>query len=115
MKNFALSTMEYKGYRALITYDNEDSTLTGEVIGINDSLNFHGDSVQELETSFHQSIDNYLDLCQEIGKQPEKEYKGSFNIRIAPELHRQLSLEAANRHMTLNRYVGSILESRVSG
>lgn len=112
MKNFMLSTMEYRGYRALITYDKEDATMIGEVIGINDSLNFHGDSVQELENSFHQSIDNYIDLCQEIGKKPEKEYKGNFNIRITPELHRQLSLEAATRHMTLNRYIGNILESR---
>ena len=107
-----LSTMEYKGYRALITYDKEDATLIGEVIGLNDSLNFHGNSVQELENSFHRSIDNYIDLCQEIGKQPEKEYKGNFNIRIAPELHRQLSLEAAAQHITLNRYIGNILEAR---
>jgi len=112
MKNLTLSTMEYKGYRALITYDKEDKIMIGEVIGINDSLNFHGNSVEELENSFHQSIDNYIDLCKEIGKQPEKEYKGNFNIRISPELHKQLSLEAATRHITLNRYIGDILESR---
>lgn len=112
MKNLTLSTMEYKGYRALITYDKEDKIMIGEVIGINDSLNFHGNSVEELENSFHQSIDNYIDLCKEIGKQPEKEYKGNFNIRISPELHKQLSLEAASRHITLNRYIGDILESR---
>ena len=54
------SMMEYKGYHATVAYDADDGIFIGEVFGITDSLNFHGESVAELETMFHQSIDNYL-------------------------------------------------------
>lgn len=63
--------MEYKGYHASIEFDADDNLFVGEVFGITDSLNFHGESVSELEEMFKQSIDNYLELCQQIGKQRE--------------------------------------------
>ena len=66
--------MEYKGYHAAIQYSDEDNLFIGEVFGINDTLAFHGSSVQELESVFHQSIDNYLEMCREFGKKTEKEY-----------------------------------------
>lgn len=48
--------MEYKGYHAAIQYSDEDNLFIGEVFGINDALAFHGSSVQELESMFHQAI-----------------------------------------------------------
>lgn len=102
--------MEYKGYHAQIEYDSDDAIFVGKVCGIIDSLNFHGTSVKELETMFHQSIDNYLQMCADTGKTPDKEFKGSFNIRITPELHRGISLQAAREGMSLNQYVSKALE-----
>lgn len=69
--------MEYKGYYAKIEYDEDDNLFVGQVLGINDSLNFHGTSVSELQESFHNSIDNYLSLCKQIRKKPEKEFRYS--------------------------------------
>ena len=103
--------MEYKGYHAQIEYDSEDGIFVGKVYGIVDSLNFHGTSVAELEKMFHQSIDNYLQMCSSIGKTPDKEFKGSFNIRISPELHRTISLQAAQEGISLNQYVQKALEN----
>lgn len=102
--------MEYHGYHAQIEYNAEDEVFVGKVFGIADSLNFHGTSVSELEDMFHQSIDNYLQMCAETGKAPEKEFKGSFNIRISPELHKEISLQAAQEGITLNQYVLRALE-----
>ena len=102
--------MEYKGYHARIEYDGDDEIFVGKVCGIIDSLYYHVTSVQELETMFHQSIDNYLRMCAETGKTPDREFKGSFNIRISPELHRGLSLQAAREGMSLNQYVSKALE-----
>ena len=107
------SLLEYKGYHAKIEYDSEDDIFVGEVIGINDSLNFHGSSLTELKKSFADSIENYLELCRSIGKAPEKEYKGSFNIRISPELHKKTALAAAAHNMTLNQYVTAAISSFV--
>ena len=87
------SMMEYKGYHAVIEYDGEENIFVGEVFGISDSLNFHGTSIAELRDMFEQSIDNYLELCEKIGKNPEREFKGTFNVRITPELHREAILK----------------------
>ena len=103
--------MEYNGYHATIEYDNDDGFFVGKVFGIVDSLYFHGTSVAELETMFHQSIDNYLQMCASTGKSPNKEFRGSFNIRIPPDLHRSISLQAAQEGISLNQYVVNTLEN----
>ena len=43
-----------------------------------------------------------------------KEFKGTFNIRIPSELHRQLSEEAEVNHITLNQYIKTILQNHHS-
>lgn len=103
--------LEYNGYHASVEFDAEDKIFVGEVFGITDSLNFHGESVSELEEMFKQCIDNYLEVCEKIGKEPDKEFKGSFNIRITPELHKRAALEATNQKITLNQYVLNAIES----
>lgn len=99
------SMLEYKGYHASIEYDAEDNIFVGEVFGITDSLNFHGTSVTEIKEMFEQSVDNYLEICKKIGKNPDKEFKGTFNVRIPPEMHKKVALEAAKQKITLNQYV----------
>lgn len=110
MKN---SMLEYKGYHASVSFDADDNLFVGEVFGLTDSLNFHGESVKELEEMFHQSVDNYLNLCAQIGKQPEREFKGTFNIRITPELHKKAALEAAKQKITLNQFVLNAIDRSV--
>ena len=96
------NTMTYKGYHAKIEFDSEDCIFVGKVSGLSDSLNFHGTSVEELKQMFHQSVDNYLELCKEIGKSPDKEYSGSFNVRIPSDLHRQAAEAALLKGETIN-------------
>lgn len=92
----------YKGYQAKVKFSAEDSLLIGKVIGIADSLNFHAESVHEVEAMFHQCIDSYLEFCQEVGKEPEKSCRGSFHSRITPELHRKADAMAVTRERSSN-------------
>ena len=108
------SLMEYKNYHAKIDYDQEDQIFVGHVIGINDSINFHGGSVAELTEQFHNAVENYLVYCKKAGKEPEKEYKGSFNIRIKPEQHRRLALHAASEGITINQLVARAIDDELS-
>ena len=105
--------LEYKGYHAKVSFDEEDGLFIGEVFGINDSLNFHGRSVDELTEAFHNSIDNYLDACAKFHRSPDKEFKGSFNIRIPSDLHRRLVLEAAKENLSLNQFIKNTLTQAV--
>ncbi len=107
------SMLEYRGYHAAISYDADDELFVGEVFGIVDSLSFHGSSIDELKQKFADCIENYLDVCKQIGKEPEKEFKGSFNVRIPSELHRQIAMLAAQQKITLNQYVVNALRKIV--
>lgn len=97
--------LEYKGYHTKIKYDAESGMLHGIIEGICDFVNFESDSLETIESEFHSAVDDYLLFCEEVGKNPEKEYKGSFNIRIAPSLHRRLAIEANKKDMSLNQLV----------
>ncbi len=81
MKN----TMEYKGYVGSVEFSEEDGIFFGKVMGIRSLISYEGTDARSLVEDFHGAVDDYLQLCEGQGKAPEKAYKGSFNIRIAPE------------------------------
>jgi predicted HicB family RNase H-like nuclease len=97
--------LEYKTYYGEVHFSAEDEVFYGKVIGINDLVSFEGSTVKELKKAFHEAVDDYLATCKEFGKDPEKTYKGSFNVRIPSELHRQAARYAALKNMTLNDFV----------
>lgn len=105
MKN----TMEYKGYVGSVEFSEEDELFFGKVMGVRALISYEGTNAKELIEDFHTSIDNYLILCEEEGIVPEKAYKGSFNIRISPELHKQAAICAISQQITLNHLVESAL------
>lgn len=97
--------LTYKGYTGIPEYDSDDKIFTGEVIDLNSVITFQGRSVEEMEQSFKESVDLYLARCEEDGVPPEKPYSGKFNVRIPPDLHRSIAIEAAKRHESLNDWV----------
>ena len=42
--------------------------------------------------AFEEAVDDYLELCKEEGKEPEKPFKASFNVRTGTDLHRKAAL-----------------------
>ena len=107
------SVMEYKGYRTKIEFDADALLLHGKVEGINDLVTFESADASQIEAEFHAAVDDYLDFCQEVGKPPEKEYKGLFNVRIRPELHKRIAAEAIKRNMTMNAVVEQAIRAYV--
>lgn len=109
------SLMEYKGYHAKIEYSADDHAFIGTVCWINDSISFDGASVEEITQAFHEAVDDYLDFCREIGKEPNKEFKGVFNVRVDPALHKNAALTAAQKGMTLNQFVSEAMSKAILG
>jgi len=105
--------MKYKGYLGQVDYDDDAKIFYGEVIGIKDVITFQGESVQELEKAFKDSIDDYLAFCKERGEKPDKPYSGKFNLRISPELHAKLEVVAKSHHESLNSFITNTLEKAV--
>ena len=65
------------------------------------------------EQEFHQAVDDYLEFCKEVGKEPCKVYKGVFNVRIQPKLHRELVRISEMNGETLNAVVEKALQNYV--
>lgn len=101
--------MKYKGYIGHVTYDDEAKIFHGEVIGLKDMITFQGKSVDELEQAFKDSVNDYLNWCHERGEKPEKTFSGTFNLRITPELHAKLTLQAKAVGLSLNAYLNEML------
>lgn len=80
------NTFEYKGYIGSIEFSEEDALFFGKVMGIRSLISYEGENADELISDFHSAVDDYLAVCEAEGREPEKAYKGSFNIRISPEL-----------------------------
>lgn len=106
--------MQYKGYTARITFDEEAMTFHGRVIGIRDIVTFQSDSAAGLMKEFRDSVDDYLEFCAETGKAPDKPFSGRFLVRAEPGLHRRVSQAAAARGETLNQYVVGALAGRLA-
>lgn len=105
--------LEYKGYHTRIVYDSESQTLRGKIEGINDFVDFESDSIQSVELEFHAAVDEYLAFCEQVNKIPDKEYKGSFNVRISPELHKKIAQKAFRDKVSLNTEVEKAIEAFV--
>ncbi|MEZ4594568.1 MAG: type II toxin-antitoxin system HicB family antitoxin [Chloroflexota bacterium] len=107
--------MEYKGYVAKVEFDDEAEVFYGEVINLRDVITFEGESVAELKQAFEDSVEDYLAFCAERGESPEKPYSGKFSIRLNPELHRKISMQARIANKSLNSWISETLESVTAG
>ncbi len=105
------NTMEYKGYVGSVEFSEKDGVFYGKVMGIRTLISYEGTNAKELIEDFHGAVEDYLALCEAEGKVPEKAYKGSFNVRISPELHKQAVIFATSQQMSLNSFVEYALRS----
>ena len=105
--------MEYKGYIGKVDFDDEAGIFHGEVVNLRDVITFAGESVTELRQAFQESVDDYLAFCAERNEPPEKPFSGTFTVRVTPELHRAISVQARLANKSLNSYVGNLLKRSV--
>ena len=106
--------MEYKGYLGMVEYDAEAKIFHGDIINTRDVITFQGITVSEIEKAFKDSIDDYIAWCKEDGVEPEKPYSGKFNVRLSPELHRQMAILARKRKISLNRFIEKAITDEIA-
>ena len=111
MKNNNL--LKYKNYIGSVEYDLTDKCLFGKILFIDDLVTYEGSTIEELENAFHEMVDDYLETCKEIGKEPQKAYSGNFNIRTSPEIHQALAEIAKIENVSLNKLIMTIFSNFV--
>lgn len=108
-----MNTLKYKGYIGSVAYSEPDKVFYGKLEGIDDLVNYEGESVQELTSAFHEAVEDYLIFCEEHNCKPEKSYSGAFNVRVAPCLHRDIANLAAEAGISINAFVKRALAEAV--
>jgi predicted HicB family RNase H-like nuclease len=109
------NALEYKGFLGTVEYSAADDLLYGKVVGVKSLISYEGESIHALKKDFEGAVEDYLEMCAERGIEPEKTYKGSFNVRIPPELHQTLALYSVAHRQSMNAVVEEAIKRYVSG
>ena len=107
------NVLTHKGFIGSVHFSADDNVFFGKVEGINDMITFEGETVQELRDAFRYMVDEHIKDCDAENVPVEKSYKGSFNIRLTPDLHRRAAISAKIHGTTLNTFVKESIESRL--
>jgi len=109
MKN----TMTYKGYIARIEFDPRDNIFIGKVLGIADSITFHGETVKKLKVDFEAAVNHYIADCEAMGRKPFKPASGKLMLRVSAETHARALTVAKASGKSLNQWAAEVLDKAV--
>jgi len=107
------NVLTYKGFIGSVHFSADDNVFFGKLEGVNDLVTFEGETVQELKDAFCYMVDEHIKDCEAANIPVEKSYKGSFNIRLTPDLHRKAAISAKMNGTTLNTFVKESIEMRL--
>ena len=107
------NVLTHKGFIGSVQFSADDNVFFGKLEGINDLITFEGKTVQELKDAFYYMVDEHIRDCEAENISAEKSYKGSFNVRLTPELHLRVAVSAKTRGTTLNAFVKEAIESKL--
>jgi predicted HicB family RNase H-like nuclease len=102
--------IKYKGYLGSVHFDAEELVFHGKIEFIRALVTYEATDAKGLRKAFHDSIDDYLELCERKNIDPEKPFKGSLNVRLGPDLHRRIALAANAKHSTINNFIAETLD-----
>ena len=105
-----MNIIEINGYRAIVQYDPDIDMLRGEFVGLNGGADFYAKDIDSLRAEGEISLRVFLEMCQEEGVEPRKEYSGRFNLRVSPHLHAEIATRAMAEGKSLNQWVADILD-----
>ncbi|PKA40278.1 type II toxin-antitoxin system HicB family antitoxin [Rhizobium sullae] len=109
-----MNVMNYQGYAARVEFDAECEIFFGNIAGISDVVGFHADTVDGLKEAFHKAVDDYIETCRKLGKEPHRSYSGKMMFRVDPEVHARAAKAAELAGKSLNQWAEEIL-SRAAG
>lgn len=110
-----MDILKYKGYEGTSELDMDRCICRGKILFIDDLVTYEADSPKDLQMEFEAAVDDYIETCNELGREPKKPLKGQFNVRVLPELHKKAVLRAIQDGTSLNDVTAKALKNYVSG
>ena len=109
MKN----TLNYKGFLGAVSFSEEDDVLNGKIDCIDDLILYEGGCVSEIKNAFKEAVDDYIEICKQTKKPCIKSFKGSFNVRVTPDVHQKAAMLATMKGISLNQLVQKAIEKEL--
>jgi predicted HicB family RNase H-like nuclease len=106
-----MTALHYKEFQGSVEF--EDGQLIIRILHIDDLVTTEIDSAAKAQSAFEELVDDYVQTCIDLDKEPCKPFKGTFNVRVSPELHRQAAMAAADNDQTMNGWIADALEFAV--
>ena len=108
-----MNIFKYKGYIGSLEVSVEDLCLFGKILFINDLVTYEAETPAALKLAFHEAVNDYIDTCTKLGKTPEMSYKGTFNVRIGPMLHKEVAQHAEMEGISINEFVKKAVQDKL--
>jgi len=106
--------LKYRDFIGSVHYSSADEVFFGKIEGVNDLVTFEGSTVAKLKKAFKKAVNDYLSLCEETGRKVFKSFRGSFNVRVNPELHSKAFEYATMHGKTLNQFIKEAIEDKIT-
>ena len=106
-----MDLLKYKDYEGTAELDMSRRVCRGHVLFIDDLVTYESKSLDDLQREFEAAVDDYIQTCAEVGKEPQRAFKGLFNVRVAPALHRAAAMRATCDGVALNDVVVRALDA----
>ncbi len=109
-----MNILKYKDYEGTAELDMERFACRGKILFIDDLVTYESDSPANLQKEFEAAVDDYIETCVLLNREPKKPLKGQFNVRVPATLHKAASLRAITDNVSLNDVVVSALNAYVT-
>jgi predicted HicB family RNase H-like nuclease len=113
IEEVSMNIFRYKGFIGSIEASAEDKVLYGKLLYITHLVTYEAGSIIELETEFKNAVNDYLLTCKQLKREPMKPFKGSLNVRIGSELHKEAALHAAMQGVSVNEFIKIAVQSQI--
>jgi predicted HicB family RNase H-like nuclease len=109
-----MNSLTYKDYLGSVSFSAEEEVFYGKIEHINDLITFESDNAHDLKKAFEEAVDDYISFCEEKGVKPNRPFKGSFNVRLNPNIHKLAYEKAMQRGISLNKFIETTLEKELN-
>jgi predicted HicB family RNase H-like nuclease len=106
-----MTQLEHRGYVGTAEISEADGVFHGKLAHLRDLVTYESTTAKGLAKAFRDAVDDYLADCAEEGREPDRPFKGQFNVRTKPDLHRAYAGLAEARGQSLNEIITDALES----
>lgn len=106
-----MDILKYRGYEGTAELDMARGVCRGKILLINDLVTYESSEISGLQQAFEAAVEDYIETCAALGREPQITLKGQFNVRVSPKLHRDLNIRAVNDGVSLNEIVNRACEA----